>query len=140
MIKIEIRETPKTKCTVSGGIGPRGAQGPPGAGGSRIELTADAALTADDAGNAYTNAAAAIATLPPSASLAAAAWSARFFVTTAQTLRVKAQGSDVIRYTTAVSAAAGSLESSVIGSCLEVEYVGGGVFFVTQAMDAWEFA
>ena len=91
----------------------------------------------------YTNAGATdtvVATLPASASIGSSHWCAEFFVTVAEILRIKAQGSDVIRYTTAVSAAAGSLESSEIGSCIKIAYVGGGVFFVTQAMDAWEFA
>jgi hypothetical protein len=122
-----------TEVVVTGGVGPRGEPGPTG---ERLDLVEDTQLVADS-GNTYTNSGATgavVATLPASADVGDDAYRARFCLTVAATLRVQAQGADVIRH----DGVAGSyVESDERDAHITLEYVGGGVYLVTSALAPW---
>jgi hypothetical protein len=145
---VRLGDSTRFKIVVRNGpTGPQGPEGPAGSGGGgsaglRVALTSDTTLTSSDNGNTYTNTGAAgtvIATLPASSTLGSGTFKLNFRLTVAQLLRVKAQGSDVLRYYGSASPAAGYLEIDERDAALDVEYVGGGVFLVTAALCNWIF-
>lgn len=108
-----------------------------GAGGSRIVVT-DGQQLSITSGNTYTNEGAddeVEVTLPTSAAIADGQWRARFVGRAAETFRVVRSSTDSIVYdpTSGVS-----IETSEVNAFVDVEYVGGGVFLITQA-DRWAF-
>jgi hypothetical protein len=111
-----------------------------GASGSFSSLTADRTLTVSDNGITINNTGAngtVIATLPASAGITAG-WKARARVTAAYILRLKAQGTDTIRFDSIEGVAAGCLQAAELGACLELEYQGAGKFYVTAPpMGLW---
>jgi hypothetical protein len=119
-------------------------QGPPGSSGigELVALTEDTEI-GTETGTAYTNEGAAgvvVATLPETSELVdGERFLASFYVVEAQTLRVQAQGTDVIRYSGVATAAAGYLEIADVDAVLTLERVAAGVYLVTQAIREWSF-
>jgi len=111
-----------------------------GGGGTRVEMTASASLSADNRDTCYTNAGAGgavVATLPTSAAIASSRWRARFIVVEGQVFRFLRQGSNTINY---YGVSGISLESANAGDTIDIEYAGGGVFVVTGATgQGWSF-
>lgn len=107
------------------------------AGGSRIVVSDGQQLTVAN-GNTYTNEGATDAVevlLPSSASIADAQWRARFVGRAAETFRVVRTSTDSIVYEPTSGIA---IETADINAFVDIEYVGGGVFMITQA-DRWMF-
>lgn len=111
-----------------------------GGSNSTTSLTADRTLAASDNGITINNTGAAgtvIATLPASAGISAN-WKVHARVTAAQILRLKAQGTDTIRFDSIEGVAAGCLQAAELGACITIEYQGAGKFYVTAPpMGLW---
>lgn len=111
-----------------------------GGGGTRVEMTASASLSASNRDTCYTNAGASstvVATLPTSAAIGSSRWRARFIVVEGQVLRFLRQGTNTINY---FGVSGISLESANAGDTIDIEYAGGGVFVVTGATgQGWSF-
>lgn len=111
-----------------------------GGGGTRVEMSASASLSAGTRDSCYTNTGAGatvVATLPASADIGSSRWRARFIVVASQMFRFLRQGSNTINY---FGVSGISLESSNAGDTIDIEYAGGGVFVVTGATgQGWSF-
>jgi hypothetical protein len=128
-------DTPELVLNIDATISVKGDKGDPGI-GDRVVLTADTTLPIAS-GRTYVNSNTPIvATLPTSAQIGSTNFRVLFTLAYAQNLRVAAQGSDVVRWYGVEGA---WLEIAERDAVLEVTYIGGGVFLVTNAEREWSF-
>lgn len=105
-------------------------------GATVVAQTTDVTLAAADNGKTFTNEGASakvLFTLPT----AAAGYRFKFAVLDTDGLRVTAAAGDTIRNAAAVSAAAGYVENTAIGSYVEIESLNATDWLVTQAIGTW---
>lgn len=126
----------------TGPAGPQGVtgqQGPPGPPGNRppiVTLTTDTTLDASSDGYRFNNLGATqpvVTTLPPSATLYPG-WTTGFRVVAAQEFTVLTEAGDMLSVGDDLAA---SFASNKIGSTLDVEYQGGGVFQAVGWNGTW---
>ena len=107
--------------------------------------TAALTLTAGDTGRARTNtgASAIVNFTLPTISAADAnsgnstGWKQKFVVTNANGIRITAPASTTIQYGASVTAAAGNISSTTVGSVIEIEAIEGGKYFATFITGTW---
>ena len=107
-----------------------------GGAGNISAKTASYTVVTGDSGKTITNTGASGAvtnTLPT----AAAGLQYGFIITAAQTLQIKASGTDTIRIGTTVSAAAGFAETNVVGTAITLLSTASGSWIATSTVASW---